>query len=73
MLHGADVSQASMYGRGPGIGRAEVVNGGAGPVSFRDGTTSAVLAFTVVDSRSVAIDILADPDRLAQLELAGIG
>lgn len=61
--------QASMY-RAPGLrARFAVVNGGAGIVSTIDGWLSAVLAFTVADGLIVEIDILADPQRLAALDI----
>jgi len=66
----AVASQASMYGRTAGVVRPATVNGAAGQVSFRDGRPFSVLAFTVVDGQIAAIDILADPDRLARLDLA---
>jgi RNA polymerase sigma factor (sigma-70 family) len=47
-----------------------LVNGVVGSVSFGpDGTPVAVGAFTVRGDRIVAFDILADPERLAQLDL----
>ena len=45
-------------------------NGGPGIVSTIDGRVAAVLAFTVADGLIVEIDILADPDRLAALDMA---
>jgi RNA polymerase sigma-70 factor (ECF subfamily) len=54
-------------------GRPAVVNGGPGVVTVIDGEVFSVLAFTVVDDLIVEIDVLADPDRLAQLDLAGLG
>jgi RNA polymerase sigma-70 factor (ECF subfamily) len=50
--------------------RFAVVNGGPGIVSTIDGRPAAVLAFTVADGLIVEIDILADPQRLATLDLA---
>ena len=47
-----------------------LVNGTPGGVAWSpDGSPFAVLALTVKGGRIVAIDILADPDRLAQLDL----
>ena len=43
------------------------VNGGAGVVTAVDGRVVSVLAATVREGRIVAIDILADRDRLAPL------
>jgi RNA polymerase sigma-70 factor (ECF subfamily) len=47
--------------------RPLVVNGTAAVAATRDGATYSVAAFTVVDDRIVAIDILTDPDRLRTL------
>ena len=45
-----------------------LINGVAGLVSTRDGRVSSVGAFTVRGGKILEIDILADPDRLAQLD-----
>jgi len=52
-----------------GVSVPALVNGAAGVVAFRDGKPLSVLAFTVVGDRIVEIDIIADPDRLARLDL----
>ena len=49
--------------------RPALVNGAAGAVSTRDGEPLSVAGFTVRGDRIVAIDILADPTRLARLDL----
>jgi RNA polymerase sigma-70 factor (ECF subfamily) len=49
--------------------RPAVVNGVAGTVALRDGRPFSVSAVTVRDGRIVAMDILADPDRLDRLGL----
>jgi RNA polymerase sigma factor (sigma-70 family) len=62
--------QATMY-RPAGLrARFAVVNGGPGIVSTIDGRPTAVLAFTIADGLIVEIDILADPQRLAALDVA---
>ena len=38
-----------------------------------DGRPFAVLSFTVVGGRIVEIDVLADPERLARLDLGAVG
>lgn len=53
----------------PGQIMHALVNGTAGIVWFEGGRPQSVLAFTVVGDRVTAIDILADPDRLAALDL----
>jgi RNA polymerase sigma-70 factor (ECF subfamily) len=49
--------------------RPVLVDGLPGVVVAPDGQPLSVMWFTVVDDRVVAIDVLADPDRLAALEL----
>jgi ketosteroid isomerase-like protein len=46
-----------------------LVNGAVGAVSTRDGEPFSVGGFTVRDRKIVAMDILADPARLRQLDL----
>ncbi|MFG1703044.1 sigma-70 family RNA polymerase sigma factor [Nonomuraea sp. M3C6] len=50
--------------------RPALVNGVAGIVNTVDGRPASVLSFTITNGRIVAIDILADLDRLDQLDLA---
>lgn len=47
-----------------------LVNGGAGAVMLAEGDFVAVLAFTIADGRILEITGLADPDRLARLDLS---
>jgi RNA polymerase sigma-70 factor (ECF subfamily) len=62
--------QATMY-RAAGLrARFAVVNGGPGIISVLNGRLTGVLAFTVADGLIVEIDILADPQRLAALDIA---
>jgi RNA polymerase sigma-70 factor (ECF subfamily) len=49
--------------------RRALVNGAAGAVSIRDGKPFSVGAFTVENGKIVEIDFLADPERLARLDL----
>ena len=51
------------------LSQPALVNGVAGAVSTRDGVALAVGAFTVRGGKIVALDILADPDRLQALDL----
>ena len=53
--------------------RRALVNGAAGIVAFRDGRPFSVGAFTVRNGRIVEIDFLADPERIAQLDLTELG
>ena len=59
----------SRLGAGGGIIHRALVNGAAGVVAVRDGQPFSVLGFTVAGGRIVEIDILADPARLARLDL----
>jgi RNA polymerase sigma-70 factor, ECF subfamily len=72
-VHGAQAvgEQAMLFRRFADGARRALVNGAAGFVVFYpDGRPYAVIGFTVVAGRIGAIDILADPDRLARLDLA---
>ena len=60
--------------QGPGVvTRPALVNGAVGRVAFRDGRPLSVVGFTVSDGKIVAIDILGDPERLRELDLAFLG
>jgi RNA polymerase sigma-70 factor (ECF subfamily) len=52
--------------------RRALVNGAAGVVVVRDGRPLSIMAFTVTAGRIVAIDVLADPDRLAGVDLSAV-
>jgi Sigma-70, region 4 len=66
----AVAGQALGYSRLGLIMQPALVNGAAGAVALRDGEPYAVGAFTVSGGRIVEIDILADPQRIRQLDLA---
>jgi len=69
----AFASQAQAYSRlGLVIHRA-LINGAPGLVSTRDGRPFSVGGITVRDGKIVAMDILADPERLAALDLTVLG
>jgi RNA polymerase sigma factor (sigma-70 family) len=51
------------------VGWPALVNGGPGWISLRDGKPFAVAALTVRNGRIAAMDIIADPERLARLDL----
>jgi RNA polymerase sigma factor (sigma-70 family) len=53
--------------------RPALVNGAPGLVTSRSGRPLSVLAFTIRDGHIVEIDVLADPSRLHQLDLAAFG
>lgn len=50
-----------------------LVNGAAGLVSTADGRPVSVMSFTITGGKIAAIDILADPDRLGDLDLTVLG
>jgi len=63
---------ASTFGRHAGVTpRIVLVNGVPGLLNERDGHAVSVAHLTVVGGRVVALDILADPQRLARLGLVG--
>jgi ketosteroid isomerase-like protein len=61
--------QALLYSRLGLHMQPALVNGAAGAVGVLDGEPYSVRAITVRGGKIVAIDILADPDRLRQLDL----
>jgi RNA polymerase sigma-70 factor (ECF subfamily) len=65
----AVAGQARMYRERDRFSRLALVNGAAGMVVASDEQTYAVLGFTVAGGKIVAIDILADPERLERLDL----
>ena len=52
--------------------RRALVNGAPGSVAFRNGRPFSVVAFEIAGDRIVAIDILADRQRLAALDLSAV-
>ncbi|MCV7199483.1 sigma-70 family RNA polymerase sigma factor [Mycobacterium angelicum] len=52
--------------------RNATINGAAGAVVFVSGHAAAVMAFVVRAGRITAIDVLADPQRLARLDLSAL-
>jgi RNA polymerase sigma-70 factor (ECF subfamily) len=52
--------------------RAAIVNGAAGVVAFAGDRAFAVVGFTFANDRIIELDILADPARLARLDLNGL-
>jgi RNA polymerase sigma factor (sigma-70 family) len=68
----AIAGQAIMFGRdAPASDTTEpvLVNGTPGQLRFRDGQPFSLVAFTVANDRIVAMDIIADAERLARLGL----
>ncbi|MFN2560788.1 MAG: RNA polymerase sigma factor SigJ [Jatrophihabitans sp.] len=58
------------FARLASLARPVLVNGGPGAATVADGKVLSVAGFTVVGDRIIEIDILADPARLAQLDLS---
>ncbi|MEU4165410.1 RNA polymerase sigma factor SigJ [Streptomyces sp. NPDC026665] len=73
LVRGAEAvaRQALAFRRFAASSRLVRVNGEAGVVAIVDGRPQSVMAVTVADGRITAMHILADPDRLARLDLAG--
>ena len=65
----AVASQAVMWQRVGLDTRRALVNGAAGMVALRDGRPFSVMGCTIRDGKIAEMDILADPERLAQLDL----
>jgi RNA polymerase sigma-70 factor (ECF subfamily) len=65
----AVAGQALMWSRVDLTMRRVLVNGAAGIVSYLHGRPFSIAAGTVRNGRIVELDFLADPDRLAQLDL----
>ena len=65
----AVVSQARMWARTDLVQRRALVNGAAGFVALLNGRPFSVAAVTVRAGRIVEMDFLADPERIAQLDL----
>ena len=70
-LRGAEAvaSQAQAYSRLGLVVHPALINGAVGAVTTRDGRPFSVGAVTVRDGKIVELDFLADPERLAQLDL----
>jgi RNA polymerase sigma-70 factor (ECF subfamily) len=64
------VARARAYQRLGLALRPALVNGVPGGVALRDGKPFSVAAFTVRAGKIVAMDFLADPARLRELDLA---
>ncbi|MFF5013244.1 RNA polymerase sigma factor SigJ [Streptomyces sp. NPDC001165] len=70
-VHGARTvaEQASMFSQLAVYARPVLVNGAVGLVTAPEGRPESVTAFTIVDGRITGLYILADPDRIARLDL----
>lgn len=64
--------QAVGFGRLSPFARPALVNGAAGVVVATEDRRLSIMGFTVVEGRIVAIDVLADPDRLQRVDLSAL-
>ena len=74
VLEGAEIvaGQALSFGSLSPFAIPALINGTAGVVVANAGRPLSVMAFAVVDGRIASIDVLADPDRLARLDLSAL-
>ncbi|MFD4320150.1 RNA polymerase sigma factor SigJ [Streptomyces sp. NPDC058548] len=72
VVRGAEavISQALMYRRFRQAALPVVVNGAPAFVAVVDGRPTVLMAFTIVGDRIVELQVLADPERLAALDLS---
>jgi RNA polymerase sigma-70 factor (ECF subfamily) len=64
--------QASAFSRLDIDVRPALVNGAVGTVTLRDGRPFAIAGFTIQNRRIVEMDVLADPERLSEIDLANL-
>jgi RNA polymerase sigma factor (sigma-70 family) len=69
----AVLQRAQIYARLRLDIKPALINGAAGGVSLRDGRPFSVAAFTIRDGKILEMDFLADPERLAALDLTVLG
>lgn len=74
LLQGATAvaGQARSYAAPEREARPAVVNGAAGAVIFVAGVPRAVMGFVVRGGRIAAIDVLADPQRIARIDVSAV-
>ncbi len=73
LVHGAaSVAGQALMWRGARFARPALVNGTAGVVVISAGRPFSVMGFTIARGKIVEIDIFADPERLRQIDLAGL-
>jgi RNA polymerase sigma factor (sigma-70 family) len=72
VLSGAEsvAHNARMFGPSSPLFRPVLVNGGVGVLQVEDGRLRSITGFTVVTGLIVAIDVLADPERLGTYDLS---
>ncbi|MFE2559852.1 RNA polymerase sigma factor SigJ [Streptomyces sp. NPDC059352] len=72
VVRGAEavISQALMYAKFRQASLPVVVNGAPAYLAVADGRPSVLMAFTIAGDRIVGLQVLADPERLAALDLS---
>jgi RNA polymerase sigma factor (sigma-70 family) len=74
VLAGAETvaRNARTFGPSSPFFKPVLVNGGAGVILAEDGQLKSITGFTIVGGRIVAIDVLADPERLGSYDLSSV-
>ena len=70
-VHGAQDVAKQFAGRAQ-VARPALVDGVPGAVWAHGGRTRVVFAFTIVDAKVAAIELIADPERLSRLNVAAL-
>jgi RNA polymerase sigma factor (sigma-70 family) len=65
--------QALLWSRADLTTRRALINGAAGMVTFRHGQPFSIAAITIKNGKIAEIDFLADPERIARLDLTVLG
>ena len=75
VAHGARsvARRAIAYSQPGAVLHPVLVNGNAGVVVVLDGEVFSIIGFTVVGGKIVEIDALADPERIARIDLSALG
>jgi RNA polymerase sigma-70 factor, ECF subfamily len=68
----AVAAQATAFSRGAKFGRLVLVNGAPGLVAVAGGQLLGVMDLVVTDGRIVEMDILADPERLRDIDISAL-
>jgi ketosteroid isomerase-like protein len=68
----AVAGRAVMFSRVDLTMRRALVNGAAGMVAYRDGRPFSIAALTIRDGKIAEMNFLADPERLARLDLTAL-
>ena len=61
-----------MFAQPAAMIRPVLANGGLGVVVMVDGQPFSVMGFTIIAGKVVAIDVLADPQRLGQVDFSNL-